>query len=64
MMGNFEVRNGSGRATCQICGDKIEKGINNQVTFFAYRIQKSVHRDCIINWEKVKLVQSLIGGEE
>lgn len=57
------VKNGSGKATCQICHVKIEKGINNQVTFQGFRSSQCCHRSCIIDWENIKLLEKIENEE-
>lgn len=56
---SIAVVDGSGRATCAICRQKIEKGILNQVVSEGYKTSVRCHRDCITHWEKVKILEAL-----
>lgn len=56
---SIKVMNGSNRATCRICHKIIEKGSMNQVQFFAWKISENYHRDCIRDWEKIKMLEAL-----
>ena len=61
---NIYVLDGSGRAECCICHQKIDKGIKNQVVAEGYKTSARCHRDCILNWEKIMMLQKLNGKEE
>jgi hypothetical protein len=55
----IEVKNGSGRARCVICQEIVPKGENNQVNITSYKFRESCHRDCIIHWERIKIIKGL-----
>jgi len=56
---NISVVDGSGRAICSICKSIIIKGKLNQVVATGWRASTRVHRSCIIDWEKIKILEAL-----